>query len=111
MPVRETAAIRIISTTAGVVTFWVLRKMLSLPASHIVRDDADAYTVYINLMALRQPYRSTQRPSRCSATRSTAYSLWQAGLVSSGMDGRAELGARTDHRVSALLFWRRMRVV
>jgi len=51
MPVRETAAIRIISTTAGVVTFWVLRKMLSLPASRVIRDDEDACTVYINLMA------------------------------------------------------------
>ena len=49
MPVRETAAIRIISTTAGVVTFWTLRKMLSLPASRVSRDDEDACTVYINL--------------------------------------------------------------
>ena len=48
MSVRETAAIRILSTTAGVVTFWVLRKMLSLPASYVVRDDTDAYTVYMN---------------------------------------------------------------
>ena len=39
MPVRETAAIRIISTIASVVTCWVLRKMLSLPASHVIRDD------------------------------------------------------------------------
>ena len=46
MPVRETAAIRLISTTAGVVMFWVLRKMLSLPVSRVVRDD-DAGTVYI----------------------------------------------------------------
>ena len=49
MPVRETAAIRLISTTTGVVTFWALRKMLSLPVSHVVRDDDDACTVYINL--------------------------------------------------------------
>ena len=55
MPVRATAAIRIISTTAGVVTFWVLRKMLSLPASRVIRDDADVSTVYINLMASSQP--------------------------------------------------------
>ena len=55
MPVRETAAIRIISTTAGVVTFWVLRKMLSLPASRVIRKDEDACTVYINLMATGQP--------------------------------------------------------
>ena len=48
MPVRETAAIRIVCTTAGVVTFWVLRKILSLPASRVVRDDADACTVYMN---------------------------------------------------------------
>jgi len=47
MPVRETAAIRIISTTAGVVTFCVLRKMLSLPVSHVMHDE-DAGTVYIN---------------------------------------------------------------
>jgi hypothetical protein len=59
MPVRETAAIRIISTTAGVVTFWVLRKMLSLPTSHVRRDDEDAGTVYTNLMVLSQPHRST----------------------------------------------------
>jgi len=55
MPVRETAAIRIISTTAGVVTFWVLRKMLSLPASRVICNDEDACTVYINLMATGQP--------------------------------------------------------
>ena len=54
-PVRETAAIRIISTTAGVVTFWVLRKMLSLPASRVIHDDEDVRTVFINLMALGQP--------------------------------------------------------
>ena len=58
MPVRETAAIRIISTTAGVVTFCILRKMLSLPASCVIRDDEDACTVYINLMAPGQPYGS-----------------------------------------------------
>ena len=49
MPVRATAAIRIISTTAGVVTFCVLRKMLSLPASRVIMDDAEACTVYMNL--------------------------------------------------------------
>jgi hypothetical protein len=48
MPVRETAAIRIISTTAGVVTFYVLRKMLSLSVSRIIHDDEDACTVYMN---------------------------------------------------------------
>ena len=58
MPVRATAAIRIISTTAGVVTFWILRKMLSLPASRVIYDDEDACTVYINLLAPSQPYRS-----------------------------------------------------
>jgi len=56
MPVRETAAIRIISTTAGVVTFWTLRKMLSLPASRVICNDEDACTVYINLMAPGQPF-------------------------------------------------------
>ena len=60
MPVRETAAICIISTTAGAVTFCILRKILLLPTSHIRRDAEDAGTVYINLMALSQPYRSTQ---------------------------------------------------
>jgi len=59
MPVSEIAAIRIISTTAGAVTFCILRKMLSLPTSHVRRDDEDADTVYTNLMALSQPYRST----------------------------------------------------
>jgi hypothetical protein len=48
MPLRETAAIRIVCTTAGIVTFWVLRKVLSLPALRVVRDDADACTVYMN---------------------------------------------------------------
>jgi hypothetical protein len=48
MPVRKTAAIHIISTTAGVVTFWVLRKMLSLPVSRVIHDDEDAGTVYMN---------------------------------------------------------------
>ena len=47
MPLRETAAIRILSTRAGVVTFWVLRKILSLPAPRVVRDDEDACTVYM----------------------------------------------------------------
>ena len=59
MPVRETATIRIISTTAGVVTFWGLRKMLSLPASRVIRDDEDADTVYINpQVAARQLCRT-----------------------------------------------------
>ena len=59
MPVRETAAIRIISTTAGVVTFWVLRKILSLPASRVIRDAADACTVYMNpQMSARQLCRT-----------------------------------------------------
>ena len=49
MPVKETAAIRIISTTAGVVTFCILRKMWSLPASRVIHDDKDAGIVYINL--------------------------------------------------------------
>jgi hypothetical protein len=48
MPLKETAAIRIVCTTAGVVTFWVLRKVLSLPALRAVPDDADACTVYMN---------------------------------------------------------------
>jgi hypothetical protein len=48
MPVRETAAIRIISTTASVVTLCVLRKMLSLSTSRIIHNDEDAGTVYIN---------------------------------------------------------------
>ena len=69
MPVRETAAIRILSTTAGVVTFWVLRKMLLLPASRVIYDDEDTCTVYTSLVAPGQPYRSTQRPNRCFAAR------------------------------------------
>jgi hypothetical protein len=48
MPVREIAAIRIVCPTAGVITFWVLRKIWSLPTPRVVRDDADAYTVYMN---------------------------------------------------------------
>jgi hypothetical protein len=36
IPVSEAAAIRILSTTVGVVTFWVLRKRLSLPASRVI---------------------------------------------------------------------------
>jgi len=48
MPVREAAVIRILSTTAGVITFWVLRKILSLPAPRGVRDNEDASTVYMN---------------------------------------------------------------
>jgi hypothetical protein len=59
MPVRETAAIRIISTIASVVTCWVLRKMLSLPASHVIRDDEGAGIVYMNPPAFaRQLYRT-----------------------------------------------------
>ena len=86
MPVRETAAIHIISTIAGAVTFCILHKMLSLPTSYVRHDDKDAGTVYINLVALSQPYRSTERPSRCSMARSTEHPLWQTGLVSSGID-------------------------
>jgi len=48
MSVRETAAIRIFSTTAGVVTFWVLCKMLLLPVSRVLHDDGGAGTVYMN---------------------------------------------------------------
>ena len=59
MPVRETAAIHIISTIAGAGMFCILHKMLSLPTSHVRHDDKDAGTVYTNLMALSQPYRST----------------------------------------------------
>ena len=55
MPVRATAVIRILSTTAGVVTCLVLRKRLSLPASRVIRDDVDVCTVYINLIAPGQP--------------------------------------------------------
>jgi len=69
MPVRETAAICIISTTAGVATFWVLRKRLSLLTSCVIHDDEDMCTVYLNLRARGQPNRSTQRPGRCSAAR------------------------------------------
>jgi len=59
MLVRARAAIRILSTIAGVVTFWVLRKILSLPAPRIVRDDEDACTVYINpQVSARQPCRT-----------------------------------------------------
>ena len=47
MPVKEAAAIRIISTTAGVVTFWVLRKRVSLRMSRVRRNDEDVCTVYI----------------------------------------------------------------
>ena len=63
MPVRATAVIRILSTTAGVVTFLVLRKMLSLPASRVIRDDVDVCTVYINLIAPGQPLTRTDRPA------------------------------------------------
>ena len=48
MPVRGTAVIRILSTAAGVIIFWVLRKMWLLPAFRVIRDDADASTVYMN---------------------------------------------------------------
>ena len=47
MPVRGTAVIRILSTAAGVVMFWGLRKMWLLPAFHVIHDDADVCTVYI----------------------------------------------------------------
>ena len=46
MPVRETAAICIISTTAGVVTFWVLRKRLSLPTSRVIHVTTRARAQY-----------------------------------------------------------------
>ena len=48
IPGRETAAICIISTIAGVVTFCILRKMLSLPAPRVIRDDEDVCTVHMN---------------------------------------------------------------
>jgi hypothetical protein len=47
MPVRGTAVIRILSTAAGVVMFWGLRKMWLLPAFHVIHDNADVCTVYI----------------------------------------------------------------
>jgi hypothetical protein len=59
MPVRETAAIRIISTTAGIVTFCALSKRLSLSASRVIHDDEGMCTVYINLLAPGQSQRST----------------------------------------------------
>jgi hypothetical protein len=58
MPVKAAAAIRIISTTAGVATFCVLRKIVSLRMSRVRRNDEDVCTVYINLRARSQPYRS-----------------------------------------------------
>jgi hypothetical protein len=48
MPVKEAVAIRILSTTAGVVTVCVLRK--SLPLQYVPRHPRDgegACTVYI----------------------------------------------------------------
>jgi len=60
MPIRETAAIRILSTTASVVTLYALRKRLLLSVSHVIHNDEGMCTVYINLMAPGQPYRSTQ---------------------------------------------------
>ena len=69
MPVRETAAICIISTTVGVVTFCVLRKMLSLPTSHVRRDDEDACTVYIKLTAPGQPLTRIGPASKVTAKR------------------------------------------
>lgn len=65
MPVRATAAIRIISTTAGVVTFCVLRKMLSLPVSRVIHDDEDTRTVYINRGAPSQPHNLLGRFPVC----------------------------------------------
>jgi hypothetical protein len=65
MPVRETAAIRIISTAAGVVTFWVLRKMLSLPVSCVMHDDEDACPVYMNRGAPGQPHNLLGRFPIC----------------------------------------------
>jgi hypothetical protein len=84
MPVRETAAIRIISTTAGVVTFYVLRKMLSLSVSRIIHDDEDACTVYMNLMAPSQPH-TFQVSRNLSRSKTSRYSLARAN---SGTQGR-----------------------
>jgi len=53
MPVRETAARRIISTAAGVATFSILRKMLSLPVSRCISNGKDADTVYLTLIGSR----------------------------------------------------------
>jgi hypothetical protein len=47
MPVKEAGAIRILSATAGVVTFCVLRKSLSLCISRVRHNDEDVCTVYI----------------------------------------------------------------
>jgi hypothetical protein len=58
MPVKDVAAIHIISTTAGVVTFCVLCKMVSLSTFRVRRNDEDVYTVYMNLMVYSQAYRS-----------------------------------------------------
>jgi hypothetical protein len=58
MPVKEASAIRIISTTAGVLTFCVLCKMLSLRMFRVRRNDEAVCTVYMNLRASSQPYRS-----------------------------------------------------
>ena len=73
MPVRRAAAIRIISTAIGVVTFCVLLDMLSLPGSRVRRDDEDVYTVYSILRAPGQAHRSqecvipyTRTTSRCA---------------------------------------------
>jgi len=49
MPVRKAAAIRIISTTIGVLTFCFLLNMSLLETSRIRYDDEDVDTVYRNL--------------------------------------------------------------
>jgi hypothetical protein len=46
MPGEEAAPIHIISTTAGVVTFCVLRKVLSLPVSRVSPVMARSRTQY-----------------------------------------------------------------
>jgi hypothetical protein len=48
MPVWEEAAIRLISTAIGVVTFCFLLNALSLPRSRVIRDNEDVPTVYTN---------------------------------------------------------------
>jgi hypothetical protein len=64
MPVTEAAAIRIISTIAGMVTCCVLRKMLSLPASRVRGNDGDVCTVYMHLMVYSQAYHSSAEGAR-----------------------------------------------
>ena len=47
MSVKETSAICIIYTIAGVITFWVLHKMWLLRTSRVLGDYKDAGTVDI----------------------------------------------------------------